>query len=846
LKINHLHYRHPICDQTPKNTVLANYLKTALRNFLRNKTYSSINTLGLAIGMAVFLLIAQYVKFENSYEDFIPDRANIYRVSLTKLRNNEVISASAENYPAAGPALRHELPEVTDFARLYNLGYKNNVMITNEQAKPDPIVLKQHHFLYADSSFLPMMGYAMLNGNAEQALNQPFTAVISEKYARLWFGSADPLGKTLHMHDDDFNDEQVKVTGVFKDLPVNTHLKFDVLFSYSTLLARYHGNSYERFSKSWYRADMYTFVRLRPGADPTTVATKFPAIVDKYKPELHASNQGDLLQLQPLSSIHLHSDLAEEPEINGNANIVFFLGIIGVFVLVIAWINFINLSTARAMTRAREVGVRKVIGASRGQLFLRFIMEAALTNGLALLIAYGLLFPVRPAFNAISGLSLDASYLIHSWFLVLLALLWIGGTLAAGFYPAWVLSAFRPAAVLKGRLRAGTGGGLLRQALVVSQFIASIALITGTMIIYRQLHFMMHSDLGMNIDQVVVMDRPGIQANDHTSMHTFRSEIDLFRNEIKRTPDMEAVSNTTTVPGMLREWRATVKLWGGRTNDSVLMRSGSIDFDFLKVFKMQLLAGRNFSLDYPHDPDTSAILTASAARLLGFKRPQDAIGRTIVIPEWNNQKEVIVGVVNDFHQVSLQRPLEPTIFTCDLYGSEYYAVRVHTRDMPGTLGHIRAAWDKAFPGNPFEYFFLDEYFNRQYANERRFGQLFTTFAVLAIIISCLGLFGLSAYMAGQRVKEIGVRKVLGASVSNITAMLSFDFLRLVLISILIATPLTWFIMHGWLQSYAYRTPIQWWVFAAAGLIAVSIALITVSFQAVKAALANPIDSLRSE
>ncbi|HEY1212612.1 MAG TPA: ABC transporter permease, partial [Bryobacteraceae bacterium] len=320
--------------------MLANYLRPALRNFLRNKTYSSINTLGLAIGMAVFLLIAQYVKFEYSYEDFVPDRANIYRVSLTKLRNNDVISASAENYPAVGPALKQALPEVRDFARLYNLGYKNNVMITNEQAKPDPIVIKQHHFLYADSSFLPMMGYAMLSGDAGQALTQPLSAVISESYARRWFGSANALGKTLHMHDDDFNDEWVKVTGVFKDLPANTHLKFDVLFSYSTLFTRHHGNPYERFDKNWNRADMYTFVRLQPGADPKMVAAKFPAIVNKYRPDLLAGNEREVLQLQPLASIHLHSDLAEEPEMNGNATIVFFLSIIGVFVLVIAWINF--------------------------------------------------------------------------------------------------------------------------------------------------------------------------------------------------------------------------------------------------------------------------------------------------------------------------------------------------------------------------------------------------------------------------------------------------------------------------------------------------------------------------
>ncbi|HEX3934712.1 MAG TPA: ABC transporter permease [Puia sp.] len=823
-----------------------NSLLTAFRNLVRNKTYSTINIFGLAVGMAIFLLIAQYTHFEKSYEDFIPDRTNIYRVSLTRLQNNTVVSASAENYPAVGPALRRELPEVTAFARLYNLGYKNNVMITNEQAQPDPIVLKQHHFLYADSSFLPMMGYTLVAGNPAQVLNQPFSAVISEKYARLWFGSVDPVGKTLHMHDDDYNDEIVKVTGVFKDLPLNTHLKFDVLFSYATLLARPGGHSLERFDRTWDRADMYTFIRIRPGTDPQLLATKFPAIINKYKPGLLAGNERELLGLQPLSSIHLHSDLAEEPEINGNANIVFFLGIIGVFVLVIAWINFINLSTARAVTRAKEVGVRKVIGASRGQLLFRFLTEAALTNGLALFLAYGLLFPVLPAFNAISGLSLNTHYLIQPWFLLLLALLWIGGTLSAGFYPAWVLSSFRPVAVLKSRLRAGTGGVRLRQVLVVGQFMASIALITGTMIVYRQLHFMLHGDLGMNIDHVIVMDRPGIAPSERTNAHAYLSEIDLFRNELKKSPEIEAVANTTSVPGMLREWRATAKLLGSRTGDSILVRTGNIDFDFLDVFKMQLLAGRNFSRDYPKDPDTSAILTASATRLLGFKKPQDAIGRTLVVPEFGDQHVVIVGVVNDYHQVSLKKPLEPTLFTCDFYNSEYYAVRVHSTNLTRTLDHIRASWDKAFPGNPFEYFFLDDYFNRQYANERKFGELFTTFAVLAILISCLGLFGLSAYMASQRVKEIGIRKVLGASVAGLTILLSRDFLKLVLVAILLATPLTWLIMDRWLRDFPYRTTIQWWMFAGAGIAALFIALLTVSFQAIRTALTNPSQTLRSE
>jgi putative ABC transport system permease protein len=825
--------------------MFGNYVKTALRNLLQNKTYSAINIFGLAIGMAVFLLIAQYVRFERSYEDFAPDRANIYRVSIHAYRNNELISASAENYPAVGPAMLRDIPQVLSYARLYNMGYKNNVVITNENAKPDRIVIKQHRFLYADSAFLPMMGYEMIDGNAATALANPLSAVISEKYARIYFGDRNPIGQTLHMHDDDFNDETATVTGVFREVPANTHLKFDVLFSYKTLYTRFKG-AIGRYDQNWSRVDMYTFVRLRQGSDPAAVEAQLPAVVNRYKPGLAAVREKEVLELQPLSSIHLYSDLAEEPEANGNGTIVLFLGLIGVFVLVIAWINFINLATARAIGRAKEVGIYKVVGATRGQLIARFLAEAALVNFLSLALAVGIVAATLNPFNAISGLFLDTSYLERPWFLELLAGLWIGGTLLSGFYPAWILSSFKPVLVLKGKLKHTTGGALLRKGLVVGQFVASVALIAGTFIVYRQLNYMMHQDLGMNISQVLIMDRASVAPSDRTNSKAFMAGIDLFRDELKKNPNIEAVSLPSTIPGMLREWKATVKRYDADSRDSVVIRWNSMDEDFLNVFKMKLLAGRMFSRSFPKDPDTSAILSLSATRLLGYKRPEDAIGKTVVIRDFGEFKPVIVGVVNDYHQVSLKKPLEPSLFTCDWYQGEYYAIRMNTGHLSQTMDQVRQAWNTAFPGNPFEYYFLDDYFNRQYANDRKFGQLFTTFAALAILISCLGLFGLSAYTAGQRIKEIGIRKVLGASVTNITGLLSVDFLRLVLLSILIATPLTWFIMHTWLQSYAYRAPIQWWVFAVSGLIALFIALVTVSFQAIKAAVTNPVKSLRSE
>jgi putative ABC transport system permease protein len=826
--------------------MLRNYFETAYRNLVRDRNYTAINVTGLAVGMAVFLLIAQYVRFERSYEDFIPDRANIYRVSLETFRSDARIDASAENYPSVGPALLREIPQVTSFARLYNLGYKNNVIITNESARPNPITFKQHRFLYADSSFLSMMGYEMLSGNPGKALGEPSTAVISEKYARLYFPKSDPIGQTLHMHDDDFNDEWVKVTGVYKELPENTHLKFDILFSYKTLLSRGGGKWIDRFDQNWTRADMYTFVCLNPGTDPKSVEAVLPRLISKYKPQLQAANEKQLLRLQPLGDIHLHSDLAEEPEANGNGRVVFFLSLIGIFVLLIAWINFINISTAKAVGRAKEVGVRKVIGASRIQIILRFLLEAALINLVALIIACGLVILAGPAFTLISGISLDSSYLIKPWFFGLVIGLWILGSLLSGIYPAWVLSSFRPVTALKEKLKSSPGGIFLRKGLVVGQFMASIGLIAGTLIVYHQVKYMLGQDLGISISQVLVMDRPGIAPSDNQDAEKFKAEIDLFRQELKKNPSIEAVSNTVTVPGMLRENRATIKRWGDQNNDSIIVSVNSMDFEFLQVFKMQLLAGRAFSRDFPKDPDTSVILTASAVRSLGFKKPEEAIGKVLNINEWGGVKPIIVGVVNDYHQVSFKKPLEPTIFTCDNYEGEYYSIRLRTDHLPQTMDHIRKSWEKAFPGNPFEYFFLDDYFNRQYANERKFGQLFTCFSLLAILISCLGLFGLSAYTASQRVKEIGIRKVLGASSLTIAYMLSVDFLKLVALSIVLASPITWIIMNNWLSDFAYRIRISWWIFGMAGVFALIIAMLTVSFQAIRAAQANPVKSLRNE
>lgn len=821
--------------------MIRNLLTTAWRSLIKNKFFSSLNIIGLGLGMAVFLMIAQYVHFERSYENFIPNADNLYRVKLETYLNNQLVMSSAENYPGVGPALKNELPEVIGYARLYNMGYKNNIIITNEEAKPSPIAFKQRRFLYADSSFLPLMGYTMAAGDARTALSHPFNAVISEKYARMYFGNDDPIGKSLRLQDDDQIDELVKVTGVVKDLPSNTHLKFDVLFSYKTLFPR--GDwAIARYDHGWKRKDMYTFVALQPNTNAKQLESKFPAIVTKYKPENKQQNQVDILTLQPLKSIHLNSNLAEEAETNGDGRIVSFLSLIGLFVLVIAWINYVNLSTAKAMERAKEVGVRKVMGAFKSQLIQQFVVESGLINLLSLIIAFALVALVMPFFNSLSGLSLNVTYLFQDWFLILTAALWLIGTMLSGFYPAIVLSSFKPVVVLKGKLKNSLSGIFLRKTLVVCQFIASVALIAGTFIVYDQLNFMMHQDLGVNIDQVLVVDRPGIAPKDRK---VFNSTIDVFRDELKKDPTVQGVTASATIPGKQREYKANVKKYGSSDDQLVTIKFNSMDYDFMEVFKMKLIAGRAFSEDFVKDQDTSVIVTESTSRMLGFKKPEEAIGQTLAIPDfrWN---PIIVGVVNDYHQVSFKKPLDPSIFFCSKYDGEFYSMRVSTSSLAKTIDHVKHSWEKAFPGNPFEYFFLDDYFNRQYENERKFGNLFLTFAALAVVVGCLGLFGLSAYTATQRTKEIGIRKVLGSTERGIFFLLSQEYLRLVGLAILIASPLVWWLMNDWMQNFAYRTSISVSIFAIAGTMVLLVALVTVSYQTLRAARTKPVDSLRYE
>lgn len=820
------------------------FLKTFIRALRKNTFFSLLNIIGLALGMSVFLLVALYVHFEKSYESFNPNAATVYRITLETYVNNERVFSSAENYPEVANVIQ-ELPEVQDVTRLYNLGYKNNVIITNEDAKPQPIAFKQRRFLYADSSFLSLMGYTLLAGDINTALSEPHTTVLTKQSAELYFGNENPIGKMLRMHDDDGNDELVRVTGIVKETPLNTHLKFDILFSYKTLLARTANNATvesttARFDHSWSRNDMYTYVRLAPGTNVSDFEHKLADLEQNKNLEAKQSGERNVLKLQPIQDIHLTSKLADESEANGDERIVSFSALIGLFVLAIAFINYINLSTAQAMERAREVGVRKIMGAVKRQLILQFLTEAACINLASLLLAYALIGLALPLFNSISGLPLTIQFLMQPWFVSLLAILWLSGTLLSGFYPALVLSSFQPMSIVKGRMKNSMRGVMLRKSLVVFQFMASVALIAGTLIVFRQLDHMLKEDLGMNMSQVLVVERPSIGPGQAEFVNAFQQ----FKNTVKGNSAIESFSISGTVPGKQREYKVSLKRYGASDDQLITTRVNSMDYEFMDVYKMKILAGRVFSEAYTKDRDTAVVITESASRLLGFATPQDAIGQTVTVPGWTSP--IVVGVVNDYHQVSLKSKLEPALFYCDPVEGEFYSMRINGNAVDNAVRTVESAWKKSFPGNPFEYFFLDDYFNNQYKNEQRFGMLFTTFSVLALIIGCLGLLGLSAYTTIQRTKEIGIRKVLGSSETGIFSLLSIEYIKLIGIASVLAIPIVYFLMHHWIENFPYRTKISPIVFIVAGSTVLIIALLTVSIQTIRAARANPVKALRSE
>ncbi len=803
--------------------MLKNYLKIAFRNLFKHKVFSLINISGLAIGIAAFLLILQYVTFETSYDKFQEKGDRIYRLQQNRYNDGKLTTQWAAGAAGVGKTIKDAFPEIESMAKLT----PEEAVISYNEKK-----FKEKKIFFATNSFLPMFSYKATKGKLTDALKEPFTAVITESTAKRYFGNEDPIGKLISNNKRD----NYKITAVVPDLPVNTHLKFDILFSFSTYL-QFAGPDAET-TFDW--DGFYTYVQLIPGTKPELLEKKIKTyITKKIGEEYKKRNESVEYKLQPMRDIHLYSSYMMEAEVNGNGQSVYFLLIIAVFIIIIAWINYINLSTARAIDRAKEVGVRKVMGSYRSQLITQFMFEAFLINLFAVLVAFVLILISLPLFNSLTGKHIGFSLLNDTYFWLAIIGLFIGGTLLAGIYPALVMSSFKPITVLKGKFTRSKQGAFLRHSLVIVQFASSVILMVGTFGVYRQLHFMQSQDLGVNIDRTLVLNGPSV-----IDTSTYKDRLRTFKIELSKTPGIHKVVTSTAVPGKKVGWNAGgIKLVEDGQDKANQYRAMGIDYDFLEAYGIKILKGRNFSEQFPNDKKC-VLFNEAAVKLIGFKKPEEALNRRI---DFWGQQFTIIGVVANHHQEGLREPYDAHIYRLTPNNSSYVSLKIEGNKDPQEIIQIaEKKWNEFFPGNPFEYFFLDDHYREQYNADQQFGKTFTLFAVLAIFVASLGLLGLASFATTQRTKEIGIRKISGATVPKLLLLLTKDFIKPVLLSFIIALPITYYLLNKWLQNYAFKTNITAWLFILPGLLILIIAIATISTQTYKAANANPTKSLKTE
>jgi len=792
--------------------MLKNYFKIAFRNLWRHRVFSFINIMGLTVGMTACLLIFLYVRFELSYDKFHTKADRIYRMVTDLKTPSETMNTNGPSW-AVGPHLQFDLPEVEAFTRV---NYDNLLV------RKGDIKFMEDGAIWADSAFFTIFNFPLLKGDARFALAQPFSIVLSETAAKKYFGKEDPMGKTLLITGEG---KPAIVTGVMKDMPENTMIKSGVVLSMNSI-TQYWAKG---INDQWGNYGPYTYVLLKPRTNALALQKKFPAFLDKWNgAEMRKMQMFPTLLLEPLKDVYLKSNREGS---KGNMMNVYVFSIIALFILVIACINFINLTTARASERAKEVGIRKVAGAVRGQLARQFIGESVMICLIAFLLTLGLSSLLLSSFNQLAGKIISTGIFSNIGLLFLLLAIALVIGLLAGIYPAFVLSSFKPIQVLKGRFATGAKGSILRKSLVITQFAISTALIIGTIIVYRQMQYMRSRDLGFKKDQVLVVDTNG------------DDKRETLQKLVANLPKVRSTSLSGSVPGGGHAG-AYSEVENAKGDLQIAnMDLYFVDFDFIPLYDIKMAAGRPFDRAYKTDSNNAMILNEAAVKLLGYHSPQDAIGKRF--KQWGHEGQII-GVIKDFNYHSLQSPVKPLTMRTEWGRFGLLSIKVDPTDVHATIAAIEKEFKTVIPNRPFSYFFMDEFFDRQYRSEERFGRLFLNFSALAIFISCLGLLGLASYSTMQRTREIGIRKVMGASVSNIINLLSREFLKLVFISFFIAVPVAWYFMNKWLLDFAYRTSISWWVFAGAGMLAVLIALLTISFQAFKAAVANPVKSLRTE
>ncbi len=808
--------------------MIQNYLKIALRNLLKHKFISFINLFGLTVGLTCCLLITTYIINELSYDRYNEHADNIYRVTRSFNNQDGVVSLNLSTVsPPFGYYLPGDFPEIKKMTRLLD----NGITPLRYEEK----LINEKQVFFADENLFDVFTVNVLKGNPHTALTGPYSVMMTEEMAKKYFGDEDPMNKTLRCN----NQFDLKVTGIYKAFPSNAHMHPGMLVSFSTLKdTAVYGD--ENLRTNWGNNSFFTYLLLPEHYNINNMIARFPDFVDKrmFNQEYvgKKASQFTKLNLQKLTDIHLYSHTDYEAEPNSDIKRVYIFAMIAFFILLIACINYMNLSTARSALRAREIGIRKVIGARKKELLFQFLSESVLITWLALLLSLLALYFAMPWLNKITDQHLSVSLLLRWQVLVPVLLTPFIVGIISGIYPALFMAAFQPIKTLKGLFKAGNGSISFRKVLVVTQFAISIILIITTAIVFQQLHYMENKSLGFDRDHMVV-----IPYNNALS-----EKYEAFRTELLSGSNFKDVARSSRIPTgrLLDDMGAYTQSGDSMKPSNTDIKFVAVDYDFIPAYGMQMASGRNYSRAYGTDT-SNFVLNETAIKALGWTN-ESAIGKPL---KYGNTTGHVIGVVKDFHFESMHQSILPMIlvlFPARINVYSNLSVKFSGQNIPAALAQLESTWKKFLPEIPYQYTFLDENFDALYKSEQKQGAIFTTFACVAILIACLGLFGLSAFAITQRVKEIGIRKVLGASVSDIVRLLSKDFLLLVAIAALIAFPVAWYAMHQWLEGFAYRINISWWVFVLAGFVAALVALFTISFQAIKAALSNPVKNLRTE
>jgi putative ABC transport system permease protein len=806
--------------------MIRNILLVTYRNLVKNKIYTFINVTGLALGMAAFILITAFVNFEMSFDRSHPDAANIYRVESQFYRGHELTDSWPTSTNGYAPAMKANFPEIASYARISWANSERVVKYENTK-------YREEHVCFADSNFFSFFAYPLVKGDPLTVLKEVNTIAISQSAAKKYFGNADAIGKFLDVSTlgDKYH---CMVTGVFKDIPANSTMQFSFLISWST--------SSKFIQNFWYQHESYTFVKLNPGAHVQSVEAKFPALAERYKTGPSLKELKWTVKLIPLTEIHLNPAKPYEIEVKGNRFAVNFLNIMAFIILLIACINYINLATTKSVDRAREVGIRKVSGAHASQLILQFLTESFIINIVALLVSIILVLGARYGLLHYLYDSNTYGLLFNSDLLLKVSGVFLGSILLSGIYPALILARLKPIVVLKGRFAFSKSGILLRRGMVAFQFMASVLLIAGTFAVYRQIVYMNSQNTGVNINQTIVIKTPVNTSN-------YAQKINSFKNTLLAFSGVKAVTLSGAIPGREVRWFLANRRFGAPKSEERTYEMLKVDHDFMQAYGMQLIAGRAFDKSRPAD-SIGVVLNESAVKQFGFSSPEEAIGKKVWLETVDNHPDEVIGVIKDYHQQSLQQKYTPVILfmdpTLSWIPADYFSVKVSQNNMAQMVDNIKTTWNNNFPESSFDFFFLDDFYNRQYKQETQFGHVFTLFSSLAIFIACIGLFGLTAYSAARRTKEIGVRKVLGASVQSIISLLTWDVVKLILISSLFALPVAYIFINQWLNHYAFKVTLTWWQFALPVFALVVIAIGTTFYLTFRAALTNPTSSLRNE